>query len=99
MTQTAFRHNTPGYAPSKKAVPRQRGQAAMSMYYTMQEKNILLFVSPSGSLTCRANFVISCGSSVRAGAAALLQMKGVVKTALSSHSPTDRGGEDERIYS
>lgn len=42
-------------------------------------------------MACRANFVGSCGFSVRAGAAALLLMKGVVKAALSSHSPADRG--------
>ena len=90
MTQTAFRHNTPGYTPSKKVRPRIRGQAAISMYYTIEVKHITL-LSPGGSMTCRANFVISCGSSVRAGAAALLPMKGVVKTALSSHSSADWG--------
>lgn len=56
-----YRQNPTGISLSKKAVPRQRGQAAVRMYYTMYGKNILLFVSPCGSLTCRANFVVSCG--------------------------------------
>lgn len=61
MQRKPLRQILTGVSLSKKAVPRQRGQAAMRMYYTMLEKNILLLVSPSGSLTCRANFVISCG--------------------------------------
>ena len=61
MQRKLLRQNPTGISLSKKAVPRQRGQAAVRMYYTMEGKNILLFVSPCGSLTCRANFVVSCG--------------------------------------
>lgn len=35
MKQKAFRQNTTGYVPLKKAHPRLRGQVAMSMHYTM----------------------------------------------------------------
>ena len=61
MQRKPLRQILTGVSLSKKAVPRQRGQAAVRMYYTMWEKNISLFVSPCGSLTCRANFVVSCG--------------------------------------
>ena len=81
MKQRAFRQNTTGYVQSKKAPPRQRGQAAMSMNYTMQISFILLSLSPGGSMTCRAKFVVFCGSPVRAGSAMLSPMKGAVETA------------------
>ena len=81
MKQRAFRQNTTGYVLSKKARPRLRGQAAMSMNYTMYIIFILLSLSPGGSMTCRAKFVVFCGFSVRAGAVMLPPMKGAVETA------------------
>ena len=54
----------------KKACAQQGTAPAKNMYYTMQENCIVPLLSPSGSTTCRANFVGSCGLSVRAGAAA-----------------------------
>ena len=35
MKQRAFRQNKTGYVLLKKARPRQRGQAAINMHYTM----------------------------------------------------------------
>ena len=54
----------------KKACAQQGTAPAKNMYYTMQENCIVPLLSPGGSTTCRANFVDSCGLSVRAGAAA-----------------------------
>lgn len=77
MKQRAFRQNTTGYVPLKKARLRQRGHAVMSMNYTMQINCISLLFPSGGSATCRAKFVVFCGFPVRAGAAILLPVKGV----------------------
>ena len=91
MKQGAFRQNKTNTIRSKKACPRQRGQAAMSMYYTMQIDFITLPFPPGWSVTCRANFVVSCGLSVRAGGSAEAQTQGAVSPARLSHPPADRG--------
>ena len=77
MKQRAFRQNTTGYVPLKKARPQQREHAVMSMNYTMQINCISPLFSPGGSMTCRAKIVVFCGLPVRAGAAILLPVKGV----------------------
>ena len=50
MKQRAFRQNTTGYVPLKKARPRQRKHAAMSMNYTMQINCISPLFSSGGSM-------------------------------------------------
>ena len=54
----------------KKACIQQGAAPANDMNYTMKGNFITLSYSLGGSTTCRANFVDSCGFSVRAGASA-----------------------------
>ena len=46
---------------SKKARSSRRTGSAMSMNYTMSRICISLAISPGGSVTFRALFVVSCG--------------------------------------
>ena len=59
MKYIAVRHDLTAFEPSKKARSPPGRIAATRLYYTVQIKQIILCNSPGGSVTCRANFVVS----------------------------------------
>lgn len=60
MQRKLLRQNPTGISLSK-AVPRQRDKRLCVCLLYHVGKEHIAFVSPCGSLTCRANFVVSCG--------------------------------------